>query len=88
MKRYEVTLQLDVPDAKDVSFLGLDIVTVIEETWNNYKNIEVINSRQLTITKEEAISRIQELLDETGPITYIEPKQIQSILDLVGKTND
>lgn len=46
-----------------------------------FPNVGVLRVEKLTLTPEQAIKKIQKLID--GPITYIEPNKIQSILDHV-----
>lgn len=50
---------------------------------DEFPNVVVLRIEKLTLTPEQAIKKIQKLIDKTGPITYIEPNKIQSILDHV-----
>jgi hypothetical protein len=84
MKRYEVTLQLDVPDNQEIGCLGRDIVTALDETWNVYKNITVTNTLQLSISHEEAIEEIKDLISlklHDGSVL------IEDLFEIINKVN-
>ncbi len=80
MNRYEVTLQFDYPRNEDAHAISKDIVTAIDETWIDYKNITVTNARQVSISAEEAIKQIEDCIKKNASYGCIESEKIMNII--------